>query len=51
MPYLPGNTAQRLTELRSQKGLTQEQLCSELARAGLGFYDRDRRSAGWRAEL
>lgn len=40
MPYLPGNTAQRLTELRSQRGLTQEQLCSELARAGLGYYDR-----------
>lgn len=40
MPYLLGNTAQRLIELRSQKGLTQEQLCSELARAGLGFYDR-----------
>ena len=40
MPYLPGNTSQRLTELRSQKGLTQEQLCSELAIAGLGYYDR-----------
>lgn len=40
MPYLPGNTAQRLAELRSQKGLTQEQLCEELARAGLGYYDR-----------
>ncbi len=40
MPYLPGNTAQRLAELRSQRGLTQEQLCSEMEKAGLGFFNR-----------
>lgn len=40
MPYLPGNTAQRLTELRSQRGLTQTQLSEELSKAGLGYFDR-----------
>ena len=40
MPYLPGNTAQRIAELRSQRGLTQEQLSDAIACAGLGHYAR-----------
>ncbi len=40
MPYLPGNIAQRLAELRYQNGLTQEQLSKEMYDAGLGFFDR-----------
>lgn len=40
MPHLPGNIAQRLAELRYQKGLTQEQLSKEMYAAGLGYYDR-----------
>ena len=40
MPYLPGNIAQRLAELRYQKGLTQEQLSKKMDAAGLGYFDR-----------
>ncbi|MBR2562102.1 MAG: helix-turn-helix transcriptional regulator [Eubacterium sp.] len=40
MPHLPGNIAQRLAELRYQRGLTQEQLSKEMYAAGLGYYDR-----------
>ena len=40
MPHLPGNIAQRLAELRYQRGLTQEQLSKEMYASGLGYYDR-----------